>query len=75
MSSFMSNLHDPEVRRQTIADANDAELAASHQDALGTMHLLLKAAPLGTKVHPDYAILSAFVGEIEAEQQKRTSKA
>jgi hypothetical protein len=74
MSSFMPNLYDPESRRQIIADANDAELQAHHQHALGTMHLLLKAARPGIKAHPDYAIFSAFVGEIEAEQQKRASK-
>ena len=73
MSSFSPNQHDSEVRRQIIADADEAELKARREDALGTMHLLLKAAPLGTKVHPDYAILSAFVGEIEAEQEKRAS--
>jgi hypothetical protein len=70
-----SDIADPKIRRQMIDDAKDDEgLKKLLDDVYATMNGLLKRTQPGTKVHLDYAIWSAFVGEIEAEQQKRASK-
>jgi hypothetical protein len=58
---------DPEVRKRIILDSSTVDLENIRQHSLGTMHALARGNP----VHPDYAIWSTFVGEIESEQRKR----
>jgi hypothetical protein len=58
---------DPELRNKIILDSSTIDLENIRQHSLGTMHALSRGNP----VHPDYAIWSVFVGEIEAEQRKR----
>jgi hypothetical protein len=59
---------DPDIRAEIIARSSREDLEKIRQHALGTMFSLSQAK--GT-VPPDYAIWSAFVGEIEAEQRRR----
>lgn len=71
---MIPEITNPQARRQAIADADDEELKRLRDIAYSTMEGLLKRTQPGTIAHPEYASLSDFVGEIQAEQQKRTTK-
>jgi hypothetical protein len=59
---------DPIIRAEMIARSSSRGLEQIRQHALATMFALLEGKGA---VPPDYAVWSAFVGEIEAEQRKR----
>lgn len=59
---------DSERQAEIVAKADDEQLEKVRQHALGTMHALSQA---GRTAPPEYAIWSALVGKIEAEQRKR----
>jgi hypothetical protein len=57
----------PELQAEMISKAANEELEKIRQHALETMRALSKVKD----VSPEYAVWSAFVGDIEAEQHKR----
>jgi hypothetical protein len=59
---------DPEVRRRMIGESDNEQLEAIRQHSLAKMNALLHGCG---PAHNHYAIWSAFVEEIEAEQRKR----